>query len=128
MYSILKHTHLTLILIAVVLFVARFYWMKTGHVNDQKVIFKKIALHTNLTIFVLGLALLGYLQINPFASANYWALEKMLGLVAFMVMMHTALNKKKIKSIQYLGFVGSFGWLVYLGQLAMTKQAILLAG
>lgn len=128
MYSFLKHTHLTLILITVILFVARFYWMKTGHKNDQKVIFKKMALHINLTIFVLGIALLGYLHINPFTSANYWALEKMIGLVAFMVMTHTALNKEKIKSIQYLGFVGSFGWLVYLWQLAMTKQAILLVG
>ena len=128
MYSFLKHTHLTFILLAVLLFIARFYWMKTGHKNDQKVLFKKIALHTHLTILVLGVVLMGYLKINPFESHYYWVLEKMLGFVAFIVMVNVALNKEKIKSIQYLAFIGSFGWLVYIWQLAITKQAILLVG
>ena len=128
MYSFLKHTHLTFILLAVLLFIARFYWMKTGHKNDQKILFKKIALHTHLTILVLGVILMGYLKINPFESQHYWVLEKMLGFVSFIVMVNFALNKEKMKSIQYLSFVGSFGWLVYIGQLAITKQAILLVG
>jgi uncharacterized membrane protein SirB2 len=128
MYSFLKYTHLTFVLLAVLLLIARFYWMKTGHKNDQKIIFKKISLHTHLTIILLGVILMVYLQINPFVSHNYWAMEKMLGFVAFIVMVNVALNKEKMKSIQYLAFAGSFGWLVYIGQLAITKQAILLVG
>ena len=128
MYSFLKYTHLSFVLLAVLLLIARFYWMQTGHKNDQINIFKKITLHTNLTIILLGVILMGYLQINPFISNNYWLLEKMLGFAAFIVMVNVALNNEKMKGIQYLAFAGSLGWLAYIGQLAVSKQAILLVG
>jgi len=128
MYSILKHTHLTLILIAVILFVVNFYWLKTGHKNAQKPIFQKMMMHTHVAIFLLGASLLLFLQLNPFAEYGYWALEKMLGLVAYIVMVKNALNENKTTTMQFVSFIGAFGWLAYIGQLAISKQAILLVG
>lgn len=128
MYSILKHTHLTLIVIAIVLFILSFYWMQTGHKNAQKRIFKKILLHTHLTIIVLGIALIGVLQINPFESANFWLLEKMVAVIGYLILVQVALNQQTRRGMQFLAFTGVLGWVLYIGQLAFTKQAIILVG
>ncbi|HEY5716163.1 MAG TPA: SirB2 family protein [Psychromonas sp.] len=128
MYGILKHAHLTLILIAVVIFILSFYWMESGHKNAQKPIFKKILLHTHLTIILLGLALMGVLQLNPFASENFWLLEKLVALVGYLILVKVALHEKTRKGMQFLAFAGALGWIFYIGQLAFSKQAIILLG
>jgi uncharacterized membrane protein SirB2 len=128
MYSFLKHTHLTLILIAVVLFILCFYWIVTGHKNAQKVIFKKMLLHTHLTIALLGLGLMGVLQINPFESQNYWLIEKIGAFIGYLILVSVALNEKTRKGMRVFAFVGAFGWIVYIGQLVFSKQAMILLG
>lgn len=128
MYSALKHTHLTLILIAVILFIVNFYWLKTGHQNAQKAVFKKVLLHTHLTILLLGACLLWFLQINPLAEHGYWVLEKIIAFGAYIAMVKSALNENKSTKIQMISFLGAFGWLAYIGKLAISKQAILLVG
>lgn len=128
MYSLLKHTHLTFVLLAVVLFIVSFYWLKTGHRNAQKVIYKKILLHIHLTILLLGLLLIWVLQINPFAEYGLWVIEKLGAFAAYIVMVSVALNEKSRKGMQFLAFIGAFGWLAYIAQLAISKQAILLVG
>ena len=128
MYSFLKHTHLTFILLAVLLFIVSFYWQKTGHKNAQKVIFKKILLHTHFTILLLGLILMWFVQINPFDNHGFWLIEKIGAFVAYLVMVSVALDKSKRKGMQFLAFIGAFGWLAYIGKLAISKQAILLVG
>jgi uncharacterized membrane protein SirB2 len=128
MYGFLKHTHLTLILIAVVLFVVNFYWLKTGHKNAHKAIFQKILLHTHLSIILLGAALMWLLAINPFAEHNYWLLEKIIAFGAYIAMVKNSLNANKSTKLQAISFIGAFGWLAYIANLAITKQAILLIG
>ncbi|WP_413702116.1 SirB2 family protein [Psychromonas sp. KJ10-10] len=128
MYGFLKHTHMTLILIAVVLFIVNFYWLKTGHKNAQKPVFKKILLHTHLTIFLLGAGLIGLLQINPFAESGYWVLEKVVAFVFYLIMVKSALTENKPTKMQLISFLGALGWLAYIVKLALSKQAILLVG
>lgn len=128
MYSFLKHTHMTLVLLAVCVFILCFFWLKTGHKNAQKVVFKKILLHTHISIAVLGLALMWMLHLNPFNTPNFWLLEKILAFIIYLSMVQMALNEKTKSHIQWLTFLGAFGWLVYIAKLAITKQAILLVG
>lgn len=116
------------ILLAVLLFIVSFYWLKTGHKNAQKVIFKKVLLHTHLTILLLGLSLVWLLQLNPFAAHGFWLLEKIGAFIAYIVMVSVALDESKRKGIQLLAFIGAFGWLAYIGKLAVSKHAILLIG
>ena len=128
MYSILKHTHLTFILLAVIMFILRFYWLKSGHENAQKALYKKIHIHTNVTILLLGFALMGLAHFNPFSEGGYWLLEKMLAFVAYFIMVQKALSDKSASHIQWLTFIGAFGWLAYIAKLGFTKQAILFVG
>lgn len=127
-YNILKHAHLLFVAVAVVMFILRFYWLKTGHSHFQKPVFKKIHLHSHYAIILLGAILMVYLGFNPVAESGYWLLEKILAFVAYLVMVSSALNIEKRKHIQWLTFFGSFGWLLYIAKLAVTKQAILLVG
>ena len=119
---------MTFILLAIIIFILRFYWLKSGHANAQKPVYKKIHLHTNLTIIILGLALMGLLHFNPFVESGYWLLEKLIAFIAYFAMVQVALNEKTKKHIQWLAFIGAFGWLAYIAKLAFTKQAILLLG
>lgn len=119
---------MTFILIAVVLFVVRFAWLKMGSANAQKVVFKKIHLHSNLTVVLLGVILMGYLQINPFSDSGFWLLEKLIAFVAYFVMVQVTLNEKTKPHMQWLTFIGAFGWLGFMAKLAISKQAILLVG
>lgn len=128
MYGFLKHAHLTLILIAVVLFIINFYWLKTGHKNAKKEMFQKALTHTHLTIIVLGVGLIWFLQIDPFSEYSYWLLEKIIAFGAYIMMVKIALNENKSTTIQVISFIGAFGWLAYIGKLAVSKQAILLVG
>jgi uncharacterized membrane protein SirB2 len=128
MYGILKHTHMTLILIAVVLFLVNFYWLKTGHKNAQRPIFKKMLMDTHLSIFAVAALLIWFLQINPFVTEGYWVLEKALAFGAYIMMVKSALNENKPAKLQFISFVGALGWLAYIAKLAISKQAILLVG
>jgi len=128
MYSIFKHTHMTLVLFAVIMFVLQFYWLKSGHANAQKTVYKKMLLHTHLTIVLLGVALISVLHFNPFAEGGYWLLEKIFAFVAYFVMVQASLNEKTRPHIQWLTFIGAFGWLAFIVKIAFTKQTILFAG
>lgn len=128
MYGFLKHTHLTLVLIAVILFIVQFYWLKSGHKNAQKAVFQKVLSHVHITIILLGIALMWFLQITPFEQQNFWLLEKIIAFGAYIAMVKTALNENKATTIQVISFLGAFGWLAYIAQLAFSKQAILLVG
>ncbi|TEW46742.1 SirB2 family protein [Psychromonas algicola] len=128
MYSILKHAHLTFILLAVVMFILRFYWLKSGHPNSQKAVYKKIHIHSNVTIVVLGIVLMGLLHFNPLVASGYWLLEKLIAFVAYFIMVQVALKEQTKSHIQWLTFIGAFGWLIFIAKLAITKQAIFLVG
>jgi len=119
---------MTFILLAIIVFVLRFYWLKSGHQNAQKPLFKKIHLHTHLAIMLLGVVLMLMVPWNPFALGGYWLSEKLIAFVAYFIMVQVSLNEQTKSHIQWLAFIGAFGWLAYIAKLAFTKQAILLVG
>ncbi len=128
MVGFLKYAHLAFFLAAIALFVAAFYWQQSGHKNAQRKVFKKILLHTHLTILLLGLLLVWAAQINPFAEKGLWVIEKLGAFVAYMLMVFAALDENRRKGLRFLTFMGAFGWLAYIVTLAISKQAILLVG
>jgi uncharacterized membrane protein SirB2 len=77
---------------------------------------------------LLGVVMAAFLQVNPFAESGYWLLEKILAFVVYLVMVHISLNEKTRPHMQWLTFVGAFGWLFLIAKVAFTKQAILLVG
>ena len=128
MYSLLKHAHLSAILIAVIILLIRFWGVQTANKTANKAIFVIIETMAHVALLLLGIALTLFLKINPFQSENFWILEKGIALIAFVVMTRLAVNIDKKKGVQYLYLLGSFGWLVYAGQIAISHKSILLIG
>ena len=125
MIIILKYLHLAFIALAVLLFIFAFVQQLIRE-KALPVKAKKILLHTHLTIFLIGAVLVWAKQINPLIEENYWFLEKVLGFVAYSIMVFVALNKEKQKGLQVLAFLGAFGWLTFIMMLIHSHQAILL--
>lgn len=120
---------MTFILLAIIVYILRFYWLKSGHANAQKAVYKKIHLHTHLTIIVLGILLMVTVPWVPSLDVGgAWLLEKLIAFVAYFAMVQVSLKEETKPNIQWLAFIGAFGWLAYIAKLAFTKQAILLVG
>ena len=124
MIEIVKVVHFIVVILAVVLFVITFYRQK----KTQKQISKKVLVHLHLGIIVTGFFLLWSEWINPFSVDGYWFIEKLGAFCAYCVMVYVALNEQTRKGMSFLAVLGAFAWLVYIGQLVVSKQAILLVG
>jgi len=128
MYSMLKNAHLAFILFAIIMYVLRFFWLKTKHKNAQSVRLKKVHIHANVAVVALGIALMGLLHFNPFAPGGYWLLEKLIAFVAYFAMVQISLKEQTKPAMQWLTFIGAFGWLALIVHLVISKQALFLVG
>lgn len=91
MYLILKHAHMTVVLISILGFVARFIWcaLKSKEALPK---WAKIVPHINDTLLLgLGISLAWLLALNPLAHT--WLLFKLLLLIAYIGLGAVALNK-----------------------------------
>ncbi len=114
--------------IAIFLFVLCFIRLKMSLHGGITPLLQKLLTIANIVMVLLGFTLMGLLQINPFERQNYWLLEKIVAVGFYIGMIKVALNIKTTKKLQYLTFLGAFGWLAYIGKLAVSHQAILLVG
>jgi len=124
----LKNAHLIFILFAIIMYVLRFFWLKTKHKNAQSVRAKKIHIHANLGVVLLGAALASLLHFNPFSESGYWLLEKLIAFVAYFAMVQISLKEQTKPAMQWLTFIGALGWLGLIVHLVISKQAIFLVG
>lgn len=128
MIETVKHIHILVAGIAVFLFVVSFIRLKMDLHEGITPLLQKLLTIANIVLVLLGLILMSLLQINPFERQNYWLLEKIVAVGFYIAMIKVALNIKSTKKLQYLTFLGAFGWLAYIGKLAVSHQAILLVG
>ena len=128
MFEMLKHTHLLMVTIAVILFVVSFIRLKMKVDKGITPLLTKLLTISHIAILILGVSLLGILKINPFDSHYYWLLEKIIAFGAYIAMVKITLKPSADSKIQWLTFIGAFGWLAYIGKLAVSHQAILLVG
>lgn len=115
-----------MVTLAVILFVVSFIRLKMNLNNGITLLMTKLLAVSHIAILVLGLSLLVIMKINPFQSEYYWVLEKIIAFGAYIAIVKVALNPKTEIKLQWLTFLGAFGWLAYIGKLAISHQAILL--
>lgn len=114
--------------ISVFLFVLSFIRLQMGKHKGITPLLHKLLTIANIVMVLLGFTLMGLLQIDPFERQNYWLLEKIVAVGFYIGMLKVALKINTSKKLQYLTFFGAFGWLAYIGKLAVSHQAILLVG
>ena len=128
MIDAVKHTHLLMVSIAVFLFIFSFVRLKMNLNAGITPLLSKLLTVSHIAILLLGVTLVIKMQFNLLQIESYWLLEKIIAFGVYVAMVKMALKASVDSKIQWLTFFGAFGWLVYIGKLAISHQAILLVG
>ncbi|AHV34320.1 TPA: SirB2 family protein [Aeromonas dhakensis] len=125
MYFAIKHLHLLLIGLAVLMFMLRFYWLQTGSSRAASARTLRLSGWLNGLVVLSGVLLCMVLDLNPLNNATPWLSEKLTAIlvVAFLAMM--ALRLARSNGIRWFAFLGALGWLFFIAKLAVYKQASL---
>ena len=124
-YLIIKHIHLTAIVISLALFVLRFYgvtknisvitqakWLKfTPHIVDTVLLISAIALAVKIGV-------------SPGESP--WLLAKIIALIVYIVLGSYALKRGKTLQIKIVCGIGALFVFAYIVFVALTKNAVIL--
>ncbi|MBL0572982.1 SirB2 family protein [Aeromonas hydrophila] len=125
MYFAIKHLHLLLIGLAVLMFMLRFYWLQTGSTRAASARTLRLGGWLNGLVVLSGVLLCMVLDLNPLNNATPWLSEKLTAIlvVAFLAMM--ALRLARSNGIRWFAFLGALGWVFFIAKLAVYKQASL---
>ncbi|MGL5213739.1 MAG: SirB2 family protein [Aeromonas hydrophila] len=125
MYFAIKHLHLLLIGLAVLMFMLRFYWLQTGSTRAASARTLRLSGWLNGLVALSGVLLCMVLDLNPLNNATPWLSEKLTAIlvVAFLAMM--ALRLARSNGIRWFAFLGALGWVFFIAKLAVYKQASL---
>ncbi|MBY6017520.1 SirB2 family protein [Ferrimonas balearica] len=124
LYPGLKHLHMTLIAASVGFFIVRFAWLMVGSdLLNRK--WARISPHVLDTFLLLSGALL-CVAIAQYPFDAPWLTEKMMALVAYIVLGVITFKLQRGNLFRVVAFLGALGWVYYMAVLAMTKTPILL--
>lgn len=125
MYFAIKHLHLLLIGLAVLMFMLRFYWLQTGSSRAASARTLRLSSWLNGLVVLSGVLLCMVLDLNPLNNATPWLSEKLTAIlvVAFLAMM--AMRLARSNGIRWFAFLGALGWVFFIAKLAVYKQASL---
>ncbi|GHB08134.1 SirB2 family protein [Shewanella indica] len=124
LYPAVKHLHMTLIAVSVLLFIVRFVLkLRQSTIMDKKLL--KVGPHVIDTFLLLsGLILCFMIKQYPFVDP--WMTEKIGAVVAYILLGVMALKSNRNLIFRVFAFLGALGWVVYAAKLAHFKQAVIL--
>lgn len=124
MYQAIKHFHMLTVAISVLLLCIRFGLMlKDSPLLQRK--FLKIVPHANDTLLLASGVYLIYLTgFIPFTSSAAWLTEKLMCVVAYIILGFFALKYGRNKLLRSLAFLAALGWIAMAGYLAVSKLPI----
>ncbi len=124
MYMAMKHTHLLLIGLSVVLFIVRFGLMLADSPLRQNKVMK-IAPHAIDTVLLIsGLGLIMVTGFMPFTEGGAWLTNKITCVLAYIALGVFAFRGSN-RLLQVFAFLGALGWVVMAFNIATTKSATL---
>ncbi|TVL08170.1 invasion protein [Shewanella algae] len=124
LYPAVKHLHMTLIAVSVLLFIVRFVLkLRQSAIMDKKLL--KVGPHVIDSFLLLsGLTLCFMIKQYPFVDP--WMTEKIGAVVAYILLGVMALKSNRNLIFRIFAFLGALGWVVYAAKLAHFKQAVIL--
>ncbi|GAB1061626.1 SirB2 family protein [Shewanella algae] len=124
LYPAVKHLHMILIAVSVLLFIVRFVLkLRQSAIMDKKLL--KVGPHVIDTFLLLsGLTLCFMIKQYPFVDP--WMTEKIGAVVAYILLGVMALKSNRNLIFRIFAFLGALGWVVYAAKLAHFKQAVIL--
>ena len=121
MYLALKHSHLLLVVVSVVLFITRFVLLLIdSKIRNKK--WLKVMPHVIDTLLLLsGVALIYVTGFMPFAPGGEWLTEKLFCVILYIALGFVALKPSCGILFRVFAFGGALGWLFLAASLAVTK-------
>ena len=111
MYLIVKHTHLTIILLTFLFFIINFVLtVKNSPLKENKIL--KIGPHILYTLFVITfiyMIAVNELKLYPFV--NGWASSKLGGFVLYVLSITLALRWARTNLWRFVGLISAIFWL-----------------
>jgi uncharacterized membrane protein SirB2 len=122
MYTIVKHAHLTIILLTFVLFIVSFVLtMKKSEMVNNKLL--KIGPHVLYTLFVITfIYMVAVNPLNLYPFVNGWASSKLGGFVLYVLSITLALKWAKSNLWRFVGLISAIFWLVMSARLAYAHH------
>ncbi|NRA59656.1 MAG: SirB2 family protein [Psychrobium sp.] len=124
MYLPIKHMHLSFVAFSVLFFVVRVALMFANKSIHQKK-WAKITSRTVDTLLIIT-AIMLCIIINQTPFVDNWLTEKVIAVIAYIVLAYIALYKAETVKTKLLTSIGAVGWVLIAGKLAVLKQAMIL--
>ncbi|MGB1297523.1 MAG: SirB2 family protein [Psychrobium sp.] len=124
LYLPIKHLHMTLVAFSVLFFVIRaalMFMKKPIHDKKWAKMTSRIA-----DTFLLVSAIVLCTIISQYPFADNWLTEKVLCLVAYIILAYVALYRAQTTKTKILTTVGAVGWVLIAGKIAVMKQPMFL--
>lgn len=122
MYMIVKHAHLTIIVLTFIFFIINFVLtLKNSDMVNNKLL--KIGPHILYTLFVASfiyLVIQNPLNLYPFV--NGWASSKLGGFVLYVLSITFALKWAKTTVWRFVGLISAIFWIVMSARLAFAHH------
>jgi uncharacterized membrane protein SirB2 len=122
MYMIVKHAHLTIILLTFVFFIINFVLtIKKSDAVNNKIL--KIGPHILYTFFVITfIYMVAVNPLNLYPFVNGWASSKLAGFVLYVLSITFALKWAKSNLWRFVGLISAIFWLLMTAKLAFAHH------
>ncbi|HUM90137.1 MAG TPA: SirB2 family protein [Candidatus Competibacter sp.] len=122
MYGILKHLHLTTVILSFCLFIMRGIWMmaESPHLQARWVRIVPHVIDAILLASAIGLTL----TLHQYPFAQGWLTAKVLGLIAYIILGSIALKRGSTQTIRVAAFIGSLTVFGYIVSVALTHSPL----
>jgi len=121
-YLLLKHLHITCVVLSGLGFALRGFWMlqESARLQARWVRVLPHGIDTLLLLSALSMAFLS----GQYPFAQDWLTAKLAGLLVYIVLGAVALKRGKTKEIRRLALVGAFMAFGYIVSVALTRQVM----
>ena len=122
MYLILKHTHMTLAVLAISGFLLRGYWMASGSPIRQYRATKIVPHVVDALLLATGIWLAVLVNVN--VPQSTWLLAKFAGLFAYIGFGMVAFRFGKTQGIRLIAFIAAVAAFAYIVGAAVSKSPL----
>ena len=122
MYMMMKHLHLTAVVLSIVFFIVRFAWRQMDSAMSSKK-WVKILPHVIDTGLLLSAATLCVI-LSQYPFAQGWVTFKLFGVVAYILFGMVAMKWATTRAMQWAGFAAAIVTLVLVAKVAVLKQPL----
>lgn len=122
MYMMMKHLHLTAVVLSIVFFIVRFAWRQMDSAMASKK-WVKIVPHVIDTVLLLSAASLCVI-LSQYPFVQGWVTFKLFGVIAYILFGLMAMKWATTRKMQWMGFAAAMVTLVLIAKVAVLKQPL----